>query len=224
MYKYSGRQRTRFDEERARLILRQLFPERYSDSELSESPDIVCKHNSIGIEVTSCRKPDHREKDSIVGTITGKRMNELTEKEKDMILRKDVIAGPLPNGIMIAGYAMWGDEYDIVPILNKKLKKLKNRYKTFGVNELFVFAWMLDDIELEKMISDIYLLNFKDENSFDAIYICRDIGSNANVEILKLSRSERASFVIDRQTMLQISTKAKAYIVCGMFQNKDEAQ
>lgn len=161
MVKYSGRQKTRFDEERARLILKELFPEKYSDSELSESPDIVCESNSIGIEVTSCRKPDHREKDSIVDTITGKRVNELTEKENGMILRKDVIAGPLSNGIMIAGYVMWGDEYDIIPILNKKLQKLRNKYKSFESNELFVFAWMIDDDELEKMILDIYSINFK---------------------------------------------------------------
>ena len=90
MVKYSGRQKTRFDEERARLILKELFPEKYSDSELSESPDIVCESNSIGIEVTSCRKPDHREKDSIVDTITGKRVNELTEKENGMISKAHI--------------------------------------------------------------------------------------------------------------------------------------
>lgn len=212
MVKYTGRQKTRFDEERARLILKQLLPERYSDGELSESPDIVCKANSIGIEVTSCRKPDHREKDSIVSTITGKSVNELTEKEKGMILRKDVIARPLPNGIMIAGYAMWGDEYDIVPILNKKLKKLRNQYRTFDSNELFVFAWLIDDDELEKMVLDIYSINFKNEKGFDSIYICRENSLNSNVGIFRLTQSEQTFLLIERQAMHQISTNAKAYI------------
>ena len=212
MVKYTSRQKTRFDEERARLILKQLFPERYFGSELSESPDIVCEANSIGIEVTSCRKPDHREKDSIVGTITGKRMDELTEKEKGMILRKDVTARVFLNGMMIAGYAMWGDEYDIVPILNKKLKKLRNQYKMLDSNELFVFAWLIDDDELEKMVLDIYSINFKDEDGFDSIYICRDNSLNSNVEVFKLTQSEQAFFLIERQAMNQISTKAKAYV------------
>lgn len=212
MVKYSGRQKTRFDEERARLILKELFPEKYSDSELSESPDIVCESNSIGIEVTSCRKPDHREKDSIVDTITGKRVNELTEKENGMILRKDVIAGPLSNGIMIAGYVMWGDEYDIIPILNKKLQKLRNKYKSFESNELFVFAWMIDDDELEKMILDIYSINFKNEKGFDSIYICRENSLNSNVEIFRLTQSKQTFLLIERQAMRQINTNAKASI------------
>ena len=51
--KVTSSQKKRFEEERARLILLQLYPERYRDAELQESPDIVCKTNSIGIEVTS---------------------------------------------------------------------------------------------------------------------------------------------------------------------------
>ena len=77
MRKYSSTEKDKFEEERVRLMLTYLYPKRYSEGVLSESPDIVCKDNSIGVEVTSCRKKDRREKDSLVGPYFTKKNREV---------------------------------------------------------------------------------------------------------------------------------------------------
>lgn len=82
---YTHSQKNKFEEERARLLLIHLFGEKYRDSVLSESPDIVNHSMSIGVEVTSAMKAKIQEAMSRAGVITGKREEELQDRERKII-------------------------------------------------------------------------------------------------------------------------------------------
>jgi hypothetical protein len=208
MRKYTSIEKNKFEEERVRLILTYLKPERYKGAVLSESPDIVCTDNGIGVEVTSCRKSDHMERDSIVGKMTGKRIADLSEKEKKLIRRGDVFADSIWNGRILAGYTAWGEEYDVRPILQRKLKKLNTNYQKYKENELFITAWRCDDDELGKILQQIREVNFSAEFSFSRIYFCRN--KNEHVEVYELNKDSQRTLLIDRKTMDGINIKAKS--------------
>ena len=208
MRKYTSIEKNKFEEERVRLILTYLEPERYKGAVLSESPDIVCTDNGIGVEVTSCRKSDHMERDSIVGKMTGKRIADLSEKEKKLISRGDVFAAPIGNGRILAGYTAWGEEYDVQSILQRKIEKLNTKYQKYRENELFITAWLCDDYELDEMSQQIRKINFSTDSCFTRVYVCRD--ENDNVEVYEFNRDSQRMHVIDRKTMNAINIEAKS--------------
>jgi hypothetical protein len=150
----TSQQKKKFEEERARRILLALFPEKYSRTTLSDAPDIVTSTPSIGIEVTS----------SLVGTV-----------QKEL---SDHAAGTITNpGAYLASFVDWEEAYDIKSIFLKKLGKLNSpHYHLFSENNLFVYAWGIDDNELQDGITAICKANHAPDQSaaarlFDDVYI-----------------------------------------------------
>lgn len=207
MAEYNSRQITRFEEERARLVLQHIYPDRYIGAVLSESPDIICEESGIGIEVTSCMTPPFREKESIAVGICGKKKEDLSEKQLKPIRNRDVSIKQFIDGRLISGFAMWGNPYDIVPVINKKIKKLSELYKLFDSNELFVFAWTSDIDDLEKMISQVQTINFDGSKGYDRVYILRE--HNLNIEIYVIQKEWVDLVKISLDSMREISLKAK---------------
>ena len=201
----------KFEEERVRLMLLYLFPEKYKGSVLGESPDIVCEANKIGMEVTSCRKPCFREKDSLAGQITGKTIAQLTEKEKQLIKSRDIVFRIMQDGHVLAGYAEWGDENDVPQILRKKLVKLKNVYQKYKTNELFITAWFCDDTELSEIAQQVNDINFSEDICFTRIYLCREM--DGSVEVNEFDKNTWTKYLIDKTMMNYIYNKAKNNVV-----------
>ena len=171
-------QKKKFKEEQAKLILTYCFPNRYQSAELSESPDIVVPGLSIGIEVTECVHQGLQQNMSRAHNITGKTHKELSEIDKKNVMEQHVFVHELPNGTLIAGFTSWGNQHDLMASYSKKLKKLnEHHFKHYKENNLFIFAWLIDEDELTKGISEIInSLNLPIEHkySFDNIYIYKE--------------------------------------------------
>lgn len=176
--KIGSLQKKKFKEEQAKRILMHCFPNRYQSAELSEAPDIIVPALSIGTEVTECLHQDLQQNMSRARSITGKAHKELSEIDKKNIREQHIFAHELPNGKLIAGFTSWGSQYDLMASYSKKLKKLnEHHFKHYEENNLFIFAWLIDEDELAKGISEIiYSLNlpFEHKYNFDNIYIYKE--------------------------------------------------
>lgn len=176
--KINSGQKHRFEEERARRILMYCIPVRYRNAELSESPDIIVPDLSIGTEVTECFRQTFQQNMSRARNITGKVNKELSGIDKKNIREQNVFVHRLPNGQLMAGVILWGDPHDLMVAYSKKLKKLnEHHFKHYEENDLFIFAWLIEEDELAKGVSEIiYSLNLPTEYkySFDNIYIYKE--------------------------------------------------
>jgi hypothetical protein len=155
----TSQQKKKFEEERARRILLYLFPEKYGQTTLSEAPDIITNQNNIGIEVTS--------------SMVGYNQNGLADFRSG-----EEAANP---GVYLASFVFWGVAHNIESIFNKKLRKLNSpHYHLFNENNLFIYAWLIDDAKLQNGISaicnKIHSLKNAENNTgdyklFDHVYI-----------------------------------------------------
>ena len=176
---FTIRQRTQFDEERARRMLAYVYPQKYDDALLSDAPDIVCEKHSVGIEVTSGLREDILQSLSRAASITGKTDDELTKIDKVNIQKDRVLSFHTNSGVNIAGtWATWGSTFAHETILKKKCQKLNSpHFRVFDHNELFIFAWLIDQDELNEAIEYIAGGKWFAKNAgyvFDTIYIFDD--------------------------------------------------
>lgn len=173
--KISSWQKHKFEEERAKRILMYCIPNKYRNAELSEFPDIIVPDLSIGIEVTDCALQIFQQNMSRASNITGKTTKELSDIDKKNIREQHVFADTLPNGELIAGVTLWGSQHDLMAAYVKKLEKLnKPHFRHYGENNLFIFAWLIDEDDLKRGISEIiHSLSLPTEYQygFDNIYI-----------------------------------------------------
>lgn len=143
---FTIKQRTQFDEERARRMIGYAYPEKYGDAVLSDAPDIICEKHGIGIEVTSGLRQDILQDLSRASSISGKMDDELTRIDKVNIEKDRVLSLHTDSGRNIAAtWATWGSTFDHETILQKNCSKLnKPHFRVFNRNELFIFAWLID--------------------------------------------------------------------------------
>ena len=148
-------QRKKFEEERARRILSYIYPEKYIDAVLSESPDIINKDVNVGTEVTTSLRSFIQESLSRASHITGKTASELTEIDRANIKGNRVFVSTWPDGSYVAGTpGYWGNEFDFQKIYEQKLEKLNSKhFQKFSENNLFIFAWLVDTQELQSAIN-----------------------------------------------------------------------
>ena len=137
---FTIKQRTQFDEERARRMLRYVYPEKYDDAVLSDAPDIVCEKLDIGVEVTSGLRQDILQDISRAASISGKMDDELTKIDRVNIEKERVLSLHTDSGMNLAAtWATWGNTFDHKTILRKKCQKLnKPHFRVFNHNELFI--------------------------------------------------------------------------------------
>lgn len=176
---FSIRQRTQFDEERARRMLMYVHPKKYEDAVLADAPDIVCEKYSVGVEVTSGLRQDILQDISRAGRISGKKDDELTKIDRENIEKGRVLSFRTDSGVNIAGtWATWGSTFGHATILKKKCQKLNNsHFRVFKHNELFIFAWLIDQEELDEALEYIAAGKWIAEDAryvFDTIFIFDD--------------------------------------------------
>lgn len=217
--KISSQRKHKFEEERAKRVLMYCFPDRYQNAELSESPDIVVPDLSIGVEVTGSLRQFLQENFSLADNIAKKASTELSKCEKEAITEQRIFVSTLPNGQHFAGFTSWGDQHDLGTAYLKKLCKLnKHHFKRFEENNLFIFAWMIDEDELTRGISEIiHSLDLPPEykHSFDNIYICSE---TLLVHIRAKDRSVH-HFYIPSEIMTSISEESFLKII-GMTRDE----
>ena len=127
--KWSSKQQTKFSEERSRLILAYVYPEKYSDAVLGESPDIQNPIASVGVEVTSGMRPDIQEGVSRALSITGKTASEFTKHDIANIEQNRVISIQMPNGMYVAATkSYWGNNFAYKECIEKKIVVTKSMY------------------------------------------------------------------------------------------------
>lgn len=220
--KISSERRKKFDEERARQILAFFFPDKYSDSYLSERPDIVNKKLDIGVEVTNSQKPSIHEGLSRSNSITGKREVELSWIDKENIRENNIFVDVLPEGQFLAGIMIWGSADDIMNIFDKKTKRLNNAdFQIFNINNLFIFAWMIDKEEISEFISTLKLrlnastqLQERKQNKveslkFDFVYVFNE----HTLQEICLSDITVNEYFMDEQAMTEISENSFEKII-----------
>lgn len=178
-----------FEEERAKEILAYVFPHKYAGAELQESPDIYVPDSCIGVEVTDSTKQSIHEIISRASNIVGKTSEELSERDIWSIQNYNIKVLKHQNGQLMALTSFWGGEHDILSAYLKKYEKLNSEhFKRYKENNLFIFAWMIDDEDMDDEILIILQHDPKSSYKFDHIYIfsekvlcCVDC-NNANTE------------------------------------------
>ena len=180
-----------YDECCALLILKELFPDRYSTLVLSDNPDL--QGLNVGVEVTIADSKNHLE----VLNNWVKAYNCENDKEREKhIERMEQLGVPYTGGVQAwPGYSPSLEE--IKEAVNRKVAKLKNgNYKPFTIYELFIFTntWMYDD-----RVKDAQQF-FKDNNayeSYERIYI---LEKGYKLFVFEKNNSQQITINITEQT------------------------
>ena len=156
-----------------------VYPEKYEDAVLADAPDIVCEKHSVGVEVTSGLRQDILQDLSRAGRISGKTDAELTKIDRENIEKGRVLSFRTDSGVNMAGtWATWDSTFGHETILKKKCKTLtSSHFRVFRHNELFIFAWLIDQEELDEALEYIATGKWIAENAryvFDTIFIFDD--------------------------------------------------
>lgn len=207
-----------FDEERARLILQYAYPEKYKNLIHRESPDIKNKSGTIGVEITSSANYKFNEQMARASDITGKRTEDLSEYNKENIIKERLYAERIYDNQWVAGFTMWGETHSIREIYIKKLNKLNTKnFEKFNENNLFIFSWFIDSDELDIGISEIINTTIsKYALVFDIVYIFTgDTLIKVNVSLKKIDKR-----FLSKDIITDISNRAKKNIDRGKVYGK----
>lgn len=162
-----GHTKLDYDECCALLILKELFPERYSDLVIADKPDL--QGTKIGVEVTIAIEKDYQE--VLNNWVKANSCNDENKKRKYIERMKQL--GVVYSG----GVQSWpGYKHSLEVVfdaVDAKVGKLqRGNYRSFEEFELFMFTdtwiWMRDDIiqELKE-----FFKNKKIYEYFSRIYI-----------------------------------------------------
>lgn len=160
----------------AKVILEDLFADRYGVLDISDKPDLQNNEKDIGIEVTSADSPEHREAVKLWYTMPFVSK----EKQKSNKERMKQLGVEYQGGIQtwpvvsysdseIAGYPI---EY-FLNVVDKKAKKLnEGGYKSFSSYDLFVYSEIyVSKALLPKIKERLEIINCADKK-FSKIYLC----------------------------------------------------
>lgn len=128
-----------YDECYVKVILESLFPQDYSNLELSDAPDLRQQHPSIGIEVTNGTDP----KEQMVASLFTQHIYATSPEKQEKALktlRKNNCDIPT-NGFCTRNYAIVDDDTRLQwadNLIVEKLVKLQDHYQLFERNELAI--------------------------------------------------------------------------------------
>lgn len=146
----------KFEEGRALKVLQHLFPGKYKDAILADTPDIINKELSIGVEVTSCINPEVQAGVARVGDFSGKSIAELTERNLEQMRSDNIYASVLPSGQVMGVFTQWGSTHDVMRAYLSKVKKLNEpHFAVFSENNLLITAWMIDREDLNSGVEGL---------------------------------------------------------------------
>lgn len=171
-----------YDECCAKLVLEELFPEKYHDLLISDKPDL--QGLNVGIEVTNADNEEHREALKLWYTMPYVDDN----KKSRNIARMAQLGVKYTGGIQL--WPSFSPKFDAVQqtILNKRQKLNNGNYKLFNRNELFVFTdtWFTDEVIAK---AKDFLFTENTTGDFQVIYV---LSQGVNLHIFDvLTRSYR---------------------------------
>lgn len=154
-----------YDECCAFLILKELFPERYSNLEIKDKPDL--QSDTIGIEVTIADDRKHQE--ALNNWVKAYHCEDESKREK-YIERMQQLGVKYTGGIQT-----WGNYMPTIntffEAIDRKIQKVaKNNYRKYDTYEIFVLSdvWMYESVT-EKMKE--YLTSNNVFERFNTVYI-----------------------------------------------------
>jgi len=174
----------------AKIVLEELFPEKFCDLRLADKPDLQDRNGYVGIEVTRAENPKQIEAESIYSNLPYKDKN---QRACD-IKRIEKTGAKVHDGFMMG--IKGTDSFErINAAINRKCKTIaKGGYKAFKEYHLFVFSsiyavdYMLQEElgyliaeDIDKFYRVIYVLVPGGMYCFDLItkeYRVFDIDSN----------------------------------------------
>ncbi len=138
----------------AKIVLEEMFPDKFINLLLADKPDLHDINGSVGIEVTIAEDPKELEASRLYSQLPYK--NEI-QKARD-IERIESLGAKVYDGFMMS--VKWSDGFKhINTSISSKCKTLaKGEYKGFNEYHLFLFSsiyavdWMLQ-VELEHLIA-----------------------------------------------------------------------
>src|SRR5659263_763895 len=110
----------------AKIVLEEMFPERFSDLVILDTPDLQNEQLDVGVEVTSSINPKQKEAEALY-VKWHNQANEVKKKTERQIER---CGAKLNNGVL-QGIAGHDNLNRIYSILNNKIEK-NSTYKSFG--------------------------------------------------------------------------------------------
>lgn len=161
----------RFEECYAKVLLENLFPERFYQLEIADKPDLQNDSAKIGIEVTTAVKQDEKEKDHLFSMLTHNKGTLVQQNRNKDRIRK--LGGQyFDEGIMFS-WAGCRDLNKIYFALKSKLKKLNGGgYHLYEKQYVFITD---DNIIYQNELSDILIelqrIQSNFQAHFDSIFI-----------------------------------------------------
>lgn len=152
----------------AKIVLEEMFPERFSNLDIVDKPDLQNKNLDIGIEVTSSVNPMQKKAESeFVKWWNDKNANKKKIESKIKECGAELIDGSL-NGVREL------DNFDRVYkiIENKRKKLLSDQYKHFGKLYLFIHSYIFADITMqEEALGKMQSICYSETKRIDCIYV-----------------------------------------------------
>ena len=163
-----------YDECCALLVLKELFPDRYSTLEIIDKPDL--QGVNVGVEVTIADDRNHQE--ALNNWVKAYHCDD-EKKRKHYIERMKQLGVEYTGGIQFWPRNVSSLKY-VKESINTKIRKVKSRnYKDFPRYELFIFTdtWIHENIlkEMESFLVDSNVFVY-----FNRIYVFEQ-GSNLHI-------------------------------------------
>lgn len=169
----------RFEEVNAIKIMIFLNEYKYKNLEVKDKPDLQCKKNNIGIEVTYAISPEE-----FVIEKQNKKYDEI-DKLNNKILKRNYF---LKNDIITQKSTFYNDYELLISQFNKKLNKLNNNYIIFNENNLFIYSKIskIENHYLERLIKEYNNIQKHKQHKFNSVIIF----NNYEIYLLNLSNKK----------------------------------
>ena len=185
----------------ALLVLKELFPDRYSTLEISDKPDL--QGVNVGVEVTIADDKNHQE--ALKNWVKAYHCDD-EKKRKRYIGRMKQLGVEYTGGIQFWPGRVPSLKY-VKESVNTKIGKLKSRnYEEFPSYELFIFTdtWMHENIltEMEKFLADSNVFKY-----FNRVYVFEQ---ESNLHIFEENNYQRV--VIDMKEQPERNIRARKMV------------
>ena len=195
-----------YDECCAKLILEELFPERYSELTLADKPDL--QGDGVGIEVTTAN--DQRKMEIEKNWVKANNCDNENQKLY-YIERMKQLGFPYQGGILL--WPPYSPEFELTKnAVETKISKLKNgNYKYFSRYELFLYTntWYCDTVIAD---AKTYLFDENVSRYFKAVYV---LSQGADLHIFETLEKCHRNIIIDNAKQTDRNIRARRMVEEG---------